>query len=149
MEMCGTYSIFKSNTSNFTSNIIPLTTPERINNFLNSLKNYVKHTNGLLKAINAAKYLESNAASPQESKLYLMLCAPRKYGGYGIKNLKLNYKITLSQKATDILGYKTIRPDLSNPSKKIAIEYDSTAYHENANQNKHDKLRLNAFQNDG
>ena len=149
MELCGTYTIHKTDYSNFYSNILPLTTVDRINRYLSSLKNYIKYTNGLLKAMEAAKCLENSAASPRESMLYLMLCAPRKYGGYGIKGLVLNHKIKLSQKAANILGYKIMRPDLCNPANKIAIEYDSTAYHENAEQNKHDKLRLNALHNDG
>ena len=149
MEFCGTYAINKSNSNILVANIPPLTTPSRIRRYLSSLKNLNKNIRGINKAINAAKYLEANSASPKETSLYTMLCAPRHLGGYGLTGFKLNKSIKLSKKASNILGYSTIKPDLSNPKNKIALEYDSNTFHDNEGQNTKDKLRLDALHNDG
>lgn len=127
--------------SGFSSNVRTVTTPSKIYNFAKLLIQYQPHTKGVKLAMNLSKCLESNSASPQESRLYLKLCLPRKYGGYGLKNIKLNKTINLSKSSYNILGYNTIRPDLCNEKTKVAIEYDSSSFHDNANQNTKDKLR--------
>lgn len=149
MEFCGTYALNKSGLNSFISNIPPLTTPARIRKYLATLNNLNKNIRGINKAINAAECLEANSASPKETSLYIMLCAPRKFGGFGLTGFKLNMPIKLSSSARDILGYQTIRPDLCNPKYKIALEYDSNAFHDNEGQNTKDKLRLDALHNDG
>ena len=149
MEICGTYCLNKSEISPFTTNLIPLTSTYRIRKYLTNLHRLNNNSRGIKKSISVASYLEDNSASPQESNLYIRLCAPRKYGGYGIKGFELNKKIKLSNQAASILGNKTIRPDLCNTTKKIAIEYDSSTFHDNVMQNTKDKLRLDALHNDG
>ena len=149
LELCGTYAMRHEEDNSFMPNVPALTTAERIKKYINSLQKCQAHFRGIAKAKNIAQYLSNNSASPQESKLYVQLCAPRKLGGYGIRNIKFNQNIQLSKAASNIIGYSKIRPDLCNPKTKLVIEYDSTYYHENADQNKHDKLRLDAFHNDG
>ena len=149
MELCGTYASNISTDYPLITDIPPLTTAARIRKFLLSLDDLNKNTRGIRKAISAAECLENNAASPKETNLYTMLCAPRKFGGYGLTGFKLNESIKLSNEARDILGFPTIRPDLSNTKNKIALEYDSNAFHDNEGQNTKDKLRLDALHNDG
>ena len=103
----------------------------------------------MAKTKKVAMELKSNSASPQESRLFIKLCLPRKYGSYGVKGFVFNKPIKLSQRSYNILGQTTIKPDLVNEATKVAIEYDSAAFHENSEQNKRDKLRLDALHNDG
>lgn len=149
MELCGSYTMQNSEITSFLTPVSQLTTANRINKYIYKIEKTHKHMRGISKARYIAKYLENGSASPQETKLFIMLTAPRKIGGYGLKNIKLNYPIKLSADSINILGYSKIRPDLSNPKTKLAIEYDSTMYHENENQNKKDKLRLDVFHNEG
>lgn len=88
LELCGTYTINKSDTNSLITNIPPLTTPTRIRKYLTSLNSINKNIRGINKAIRASKYIESNSASPKETNLYIMLCAPRYLGGYGITGFK-------------------------------------------------------------
>ena len=77
-----------------------------------------------------------------------MLATPHQKGGFGIKNLAFNKTIEISKTAQEICMQKTIMPDLSNEKKKIAIEYDSNAFHNEIKQNNKDKLRINALKHD-
>ena len=149
LEFCGKYSISKDSPDGFVTNIKPLTTPEKINNYLKLLSKENKYLPYISIAKKVAKELKANSASPQESRLFIKLCLPRKYGSYGAKGFTFNKPIKLSQRSYDILGQTTIKPDLVNESTKVAIEYDSSAFHDNANQNTRDKLRLDALHNDG
>lgn len=149
LEFCGKYSISKDSPNGFVTNINPLTTPEKINNYLKLLSKENKYLPYMSIAKKVAKELKSNSASPQESRLFIKLCLPRKYGSYGARGFVFNKQIKLSQRSYDILGQTTIKPDLVNGTTKVAIEYDSSAFHDNADQNTKDKLRWDAMHNDG
>lgn len=149
LEICGNYSISTDSVDGFATNIKPLTTPEKINSYLKLLSKENNYLPYISIAKKVARELKSNSASPQESRLFIKLCLPRKYGSYGAKGFTFNKPIKLSQRSYDILGQTTIKPDLVNEATKVAIEYDSSAFHENADQNTRDKLRLDALHNDG
>lgn len=149
LELCGTYSICEELESGFITDCAPLTTPAKLKNFTKSLRKRQTNQKGIQKASIAAEILESQCASPQEARLFTILASPRKFGGYGIKNIKLNSVIKLSADSSKLCGQKIIIPDLCIHSSKIAIEYDSDAFHENSMQNRRDKLRIDALTNDG
>lgn len=99
--------------------------------------------------MNVSALLIDNIASFKEAELYIKLCAPKNRGGYGITGFKANEQINLSVQASEILKFQTLRPDLSNKKSKVAIEYDSNAFHDNPNQNEKDKIRAGALLHDG
>lgn len=148
MEMCGTYSIDLTYEKGFNSNRIPITSPEKITKYIAQLRKRQQKWKGIKKANCAAACLRSNSASPQESNLYTMLCAPTYLGGFGIKNAVMNQSITLSKSSSKLCGQKIIIPDISIPKYKIAIEYDSDSFHDNVNQNRKDKARIDALNYD-
>ena len=78
-----------------------------------------------------------------------MLGGPRIIGAFQINNLEMNVSVKLSKSASEICGQRQVIPDLSVPAKKIAIEYDSDAFHDNVNQNRRDKKRIVALRHDG
>lgn len=88
-------------------------------------------------------------ASPQESRIYIILVSSHAQGGFGIRGLQFNRKIELSENAKQQSGQSVIIPDFCNSKTKIAIEYDSSAYHDINAQNQRDKLRINALRHDG
>lgn len=96
-----------------------------------------------------ANLLSDFSASPQESRLYIILTLPRSYGGFGLKDLKFNCRIKLSKEAQTICGRTHIKPDLCNLKNKVAIEYDSDTFHSEISQNRTDKKRLDALNYDG
>ena len=147
IEICGAYSLCPDANEFNKANII--TSPKTIQSYLNNLAKLNSKVPNIRKSLNAAKHLCENSFSPQESRLYIMLSSPRNLGGYGIRNLKFNIRVALSKKAQKICNQEYIFPDLSNPKKKIAIEYDSETFHDNSMQNIKDKLRINALQSDG
>lgn len=149
LEMCGTYSIDNESEYGFVSQREPYTSANKINNYIKQVRLQQNCYKNIRKASLAAKTLADNCASPQEALLYTMLASPRKYGGFGIKNIKLNKKIYLSKSGQKICGQKIIIPDLSIRTNKIAIEYDSDTFHDNQRQNRRDKLRIDALINDG
>lgn len=149
LELCGAYCLTEGEQSVFEHDIRPLTTSKKITKYLKTIKKMNSHAQSIRKAIYASKFLSDNSFSPMESSLFIMLCGPRKYGAYRIINMKFNCEVKLSKNAQAIANQKSIYPDISNKSNKLAIEYDSEAYHDNAGQNIKDKLRIDALQHDG
>lgn len=149
MEMCGTYSPASSSPEGFVYNIPQLTTALKIRTYVKRIAKWQRNYPGIKNALTVSSLLINNAASPQESILYLKLSTPRHLGGYEILGLEANNKIELSSQAREVLKYPTIKPDLCNKKTKVAIEYDSNTYHDNIKQNEKDKMRASALQYDG
>lgn len=148
-ELCGNYSFSENNQEGFIANVEPLTNKTNILKYINKLDKLNNEYKGLSKAKSFANSIYENSNSPQESRACILLCSKRSDGGYGLKGFKLNQKIPLSKEAAQICFQNTIMPDLSNTANKIAIEYDSSEFHDNFEQNQKDKLRINALQHDG
>lgn len=149
MEMCGRYTFSDIFQRSFISNVSFLTNKNKLLQYLYQLKKLNKHCNSVNYACKAAAQIGDNSWSPAESQLYIMLCGNRSIGAYGIKNMMLNYKIKLSDYSSDMIQQNYVVPDICNPITKIAIEYDSTSFHEAVSQNQKDKLRMNALHHDG
>lgn len=147
MEFCGTYALNLNSNIGFASKLLPITNIDKLSKATEDLNG--KYVGNVKKARYVLKWIAENSASPYESKLFLLLCGPRKLGFMQIKKLDLNAKITLSENGAKICGCKYIRPDLSSALKKLAIEYDSKQWHENVEQNQNDKARTLALQHDG
>lgn len=149
LEICGSYALSDANPDGFIFNLPAITTKSRILNYLRNFKSNNNNFPGICKASKISQYIIDGSASPQESKVIIKLCCQRKLGGYGVKNLKANYRISLSDGAINILGRNTIRPDLCCPKTKIAIEYQSRQFHNNLEQFEIDKIRTAALNVDG
>lgn len=148
MEMCGTYT-YDYETAKFVNVEFPISSLQsfkQATKFFNATTNTI---HGLCKTEYALKYCADNSASPMETKLYIMLCGPRKFGFYGCKNMAMNVDVELGAKAQSIAGQKIVRPDIVCVPKKVAIEYDSAQYHESTIQGQRDKRRRDALVNDG
>jgi hypothetical protein len=99
-------------------------------------------------AMQAAKYLTNGSASVMESLLYMFLVLPHHYGGYGLRGAEFNFEISLADK-NGVLGKEHLNIDLYWESAKLAVEYDSYAYHANRNSWVHDARRFTTIENLG
>lgn len=148
LELCGTYTI-DINSQDVVSQLEAFTTVKNLKTYAEKFKGLNPHTHGMNNLLEILDIAEDNSASPMESRLFVKLCGPRKRGCYNCKNLKMNNSVYLSEKASRIAGQKIVKPDLSCIEKKIAIEYDSTQFHENTEQGQKDKRRRDALVFDG
>ena len=148
-EFCGTFSISNDPEVQFISDLSPLTSVEKIRKFLKQIGERNKHLHGSKIVKEILTFASDNSASPMESRLYIKLCGPRSKGLYGCKNLCMNKEICLSNSASQISGQRIIKPDISSLNNKVAIEYDSTQFHENTEQGQRDKRRRDALVKDG
>lgn len=147
-EFCGTFSI-QNNQEGFINDIPTLTTVMKLKKFVSACTDKISQINGLRNLKSILEFASDNSASPMESRLFIKLCGKRFLGMYGCKNLKQNRKIFISKEASQIAGQNYIIPDISCLSKKVAIEYDSSQFHETSEQGQRDKRRRDALVNDG
>lgn len=104
----------------------PLTTPAAIANYLDRIEGRPR---GIAIARRAASRLAAGAASPMEAIVTLLLCLPRRLGGYGLPLPELNGHLVLSDRARILAGQGNEFIDLFWRSKRVALEYDSDAHH--------------------
>jgi len=149
MELCGTYRRnveVASVEANVTSHITtyhqpPLSTPKRLRGFLNSMKRAPGHT----KALKALDYVLPNSASPMETALYLLLCLPRRLGGYALPKPTLNPPIVLSKAGRKHTLSNSAKPDLYWESVKLDLEFNSDEFHDESNR-ANDSMRRKALE---
>ena len=148
-EFMGTFSITNNLEEKFMTNLPPITTKKKLQKYIVLYKKTNPRFNGAAKIKDILNFTSENSASPMESRLYIKLCGPRLKGLYGCKNLKLNEGVELSNSASKIAGQRIIKPDISNKEHKVAIEYDSSQFHESVEQGQKDKRRRDALVHDG
>ena len=127
-ELCGLYSLDEASqdaNAGFRGRKAPLTQPRLIARMLD------RHPGApgspLLRCV--LPFVAPYAASPMEAKIALLLCLPRRWGGYGLPLASLNMPIRLSPQGEVLMGFPAIAGDLAWPQPRMSIEYDSTAAH--------------------
>ncbi|MDO4400838.1 MAG: DUF559 domain-containing protein [Coriobacteriia bacterium] len=95
---------------------------------------------GLKRARRVARYLVNGAASPMETKLYLLLCLPQQYGGYHLPVPELNPEVALDDESSLILRKSKVSPDMRWEKAALLVEYDGR-YHESEWKTAQDSLR--------
>ena len=123
MELCGTYCHGSNGEPRY--KMRPLTTAKRIGSFLEGCKGAY----GVKLALRAAKYLVDGSASWMETSLYLLLCLPRKYGGYGLSRPVMNYRIDPERNKRSVTDRDYYLCDLYWPDKRVGVEYNGKADH--------------------
>ena len=149
LEFCGNFSISNNAEQGFISDINPITTVKDIQKFLDAFTKNSKCIRGINNLREVLTFASDNSNSPMESRLFVKLCGPRHKGLYSSKELKLNSRVRLSESASKIAGQTIITPDISCAKKKVAIEYDSSQFHEESVQGQKDKRRRDALVSEG
>lgn len=106
------------------------------------------HT-GRLKAMRALKYIEGGSASVMESITYMILTLPHAWGGYGLSAPAFNHEIRFKSESGKHFGQKRYFVDLYYKSAKVAVEYDSFAFHNSPYELGKDALRSAILERNG
>lgn len=101
---------------------------------------------GIKTALKAASFLLEGSGSPMETAVAILLCLPRRYGGYGLTSPLLNKRVTISSQASSTGSEHDLFCDLYWPASKTALEYDGLAYHAGAEHTHRDYVRANELQ---
>ena len=98
---------------------------------------------GIAKAV--LPYVTPNGASPMECLVSAMLSAPERLGGEGLPLPVLNAPVTVHKD-----GHRSTRyADVYWPSARVALEYDSTEFHNGKDKLGHDAARRVELENAG
>ncbi|ADY55274.1 hypothetical protein Sgly_0931 [Syntrophobotulus glycolicus DSM 8271] len=114
-----------------------ITTKQKLKTFLAKTSGHRGH----LKALRAVKYIEDGSASVMESMAYMMLTLPHALGGYGLDGAVFNHEIKLKDEAGKRLGQKRCFADLYYRPAKLAVEYESFAFHNSPSEQGKDVMR--------
>lgn len=101
--------------------------------------------NGKTALSKALPYVIDHSYSPMESVLALLLCLPRRRGGYGFPLPELNQKVELAPLRDPAAPVRGFRPDLLWRGQRLIIEYDSAEWHAGERKLASDAARRNAF----
>ena len=122
----------------------PLTTAANISEYVDQNQG----TPGVVSAKKALPYIYDGAASPREIALALLLCLPNHLGGYGLPAAELNGRVAVFDE--QVGGCSTDKYcDMLWRAQKVAIEYESSAFHGNAETLRADSRRRSVLQASG
>lgn len=109
---------------------------------IRQLRRFTEKTNAkgarLCKA--ALEIALENARSPMESIAATMFHAPHRYGGFNIRDMRLNCRVDYSQNARTASGMPYAVCDAFIPAAQIALEYNGS-YHDQHGARIHDEKR--------
>lgn len=114
-----------------------ITTKQKLKIFLAKTPGHQGHH----KAVRAVKYIEDGSASVMESIAYMILTLPHALGGYGLDGAVFNHEIRLKDEAGKRLGQQRCFMDLYYRQAKLAVEYDSFAFHSSPSKLGKDAMR--------
>lgn len=141
MEFMGTYALREDLQRGFATRREPLATRATIISALEMTlgKRAFRGTSLLL------EHAIEGSRSPMETREYLLLFLPKKYGGYGLPKAKMNARVELSHAQRIEAGRSYVECDLYWPDHKIAIEYDGDYDHASYNARMRDATKRNVL----
>ena len=135
MELCGSYSRWRLDPGVMGDPYYQAPADERACTFgvppamqLKKALGFVERNSklrGSVGAQSALKWVSEGSASPMETAVYLLLCLPKRLGGYGLPKPILNPKLLVSNPD----GIKERYPDLFWLGANIDVEYNSDSEH--------------------
>jgi hypothetical protein len=124
---------------------LAITTKQKLNTFLSKTAGHRGHR----KSIQAVKYLENGSASIMESIAFMILTLPHSLGGYGLRGAVFNYEISLNSEARMRLGQNRCFTDIYYRHAKLAVEYESFAFHNSPLEQGKDLIRSAVLERQG
>lgn len=138
-EFCGCYSLGSAFNRSLEMRH-PLTCVERIE----ETTQMIGRVRGVAQARRALQFVLDGSGSPQETALALMLCLPKRYGGFGLPRPQMNLSLKLGESASAVWGRGNAF-DLVWAEKKVVVEYDGREGHSTFDQIERDSARRNAL----
>ena len=141
MSLCSCYRL-RSSIDAKTDDIVecqPVTSTEALNRYLDGATGVY----GVNRARKALALVGDQSRSPMETETFALAAWPRKLGGYGFDTLKLNYRLDINPRDTDVSDRpdrQYVKVDLYDPKAHVGIEYMGSWHREQWNQ---DLRRLN------
>lgn len=114
-----------------------ITTKQKLNRFLAKTHGHRGHR----KALRAVKYVENGSSSVMESLAYMFLTLPHALGGYSLGGAVFNHEIRLTGRVTPRLKQRRCFVDLYYKHAKVAVEYESYAFHSRPQDQGKDAIR--------
>lgn len=140
LELCGGYALDPCDPKGFRRRD-PLARREE----LLAATERCRGVRGVKRARRALAFVADGSASPMESAVVALLCAPRAIGGYGLPLPLLNHRIDLSGDSGAMSGSAFFSCDLFWPDGGVAVEYDSDMFHTGSERIARDSERRNAL----
>lgn len=122
-----------------------ITTTQKLRNFTAKMEGQ----QGYRKATIALKHIENGSASIMEAMAYMILALPHTLGGYGFDGPFFNFEIKIKDEFGKQIGLKRCFADLYYKSAKVAVEYDSFAFHNSPAEQGKDALRAAILERQG
>ena len=123
----------------------PLTSAAKLKTYANKLF----RPNSKARSAHFLRYVVDGSASPRETALYMLLCMPSRFGGYGLAVPELNRRIDLNLQEQLMVGAHHFDCDLYWHGKHAAVEYDSKKHHTAEEKQQRDAIRRNMLQHKG
>ena len=120
LEFCGSYVLAPEEPRGFVTNVEPLVSAQELLDYAEFEK--ARGVKGAVRAAKALAYVADGSNSPYETKVAIVLALPRQSGGYGLGGFELNAHLELTDAASTIFGFPSIRPDISWPGSDHVLE---------------------------
>lgn len=147
-EFCGSYSLPAAPISHLVDDKIAdkalYNLPELTN--VKKLMTFIERTQGVIghyQASRALRHIANDSGSPMETILTMLLTLPYKLGGYSLPMPSLNHPVSPIKQLKGSTNRSHFRCDLFWPDRKLAVEYDSEMFHDNARKIAEDAVRRN------
>lgn len=145
MELCGAYAIDTLNPDPGFYRSPAHTSAKKLKSYADRLY----RSGSRAKPTQFLRWVADGAASPRETALYMLLCMPPRFGGYGLAMPELNRRIDFSFADKLMSGKDHYDCDLYWESSKIAVEYDSALHHTLQEKQEADAIRRNMLEYKG
>lgn len=142
MEMCGKYAIVPETQRGYISRDHQLATTQSIRAFLKCLPPYI---HGAKKLNCVIEHIQDGSRSPMETREYLLMCLPKRLGGYGLPRAKLNLHVDLTPEERRMTKRRHLECDMCWPDKQVIVEYDGHDDHESRDDRAHDAAKRNVL----
>ena len=158
MELCGTYALSENGSGFVVKDWNDRCTSARAVSRFAELA-LSRGVRGARRAARLSSLLATGSHSPAETNVYLLLCLPKRHGGYGMYKPLLNPALKLSGNGFRLLDTEkdrgadpfdpVRRPDLFWSNSRIALEYESDMAHSGKEKLLGDSRRRGDFEKAG
>lgn len=139
MELCGNYALVKELPHGFITRDYQLTSLDAVR----LLASQVKGMRAFVEVRTLLEHLQEGSRSPMETRTYLFMCLPKRWGGYMLPKPVLNMRVQLSKEEQRLANRRYFECDMCWPDKRIVVEYDGHENHAERDDRNKDSVKRN------